>query len=412
MFKKLFSPVTFVLLMTTLAGCVPTSTRVSSAGAGTPIVQDYPTISAQATLAPTLAPAPTSTVASTKKSVPTTLPATPTTAPAVSMARIAVQLPDNSVQLVDANGSQTLLAKLDNQVDLSSILTTEGELDSPLYLLVTGNPSTVMQIDANGAKKIGWITGPLYGIAATSSRLAWGTADIHATMMAARIQVSKLDGTDVKAGLEEIYSGGPKSLHVVRWSRDGGKLYFSKEPLGIGGYILFAGLTDLWSLDASSGKTTELVPERSKNATACIDDLAPNEKLVADHCDLKTMRIINLVDNKSVVINPPSNVPQFGLVGGARFSPDSSRLAYALARHDSNNEQGWVALSDGLNGTSRFIATSPAKDYFWVAAWLDSDTIVLQSGMSPQGVWTVRADGSHLKRLADGIFLGIVGRSS
>lgn len=412
MIKKLFSLVTFVLLMTALVGCVPTSTRVSSAGAGTPIVQDYPTVSAQATLAPTLAPASTSTVAPTKKPVPTTLSATPTTAPTVSAARIAVQLPDNSVQLVDANGSQTLLAKLDNQVDLSSILATEGELDSPLYLPVTGNPSTVMQIDANGAKKLDWITGPLYGIAATSSQLAWGTADIRATMMAARIQISGVNGSGVKTGLEEIYKGVAQSLRVLRWSQDGTRLYFSKEPLGLGGYILFGGRTNLWSLDASSGRTTELVPERSKNAAACIDDLALNEKLVADHCDLKTMRIINLVDNKSVVINPPSNAPQFGLVGGARFSPDSSRLAYALARHDSNNEQGWVALSDGMNGTSSLIATSPAKDYFWVAAWLDSDTIVLQSGLSPQGVWTVRADGSHLKRLAGGIFLGIVGRSS
>jgi WD40-like Beta Propeller Repeat len=398
MFTKIFKSLFILMLVFLLAAC--------DGGAVAP----SPTLAPAPTSTPLAAP--TSTVAPTKKPVPTTLSATPTTAPAVSVARIAVQLPDNSVQLVDANGSQTLLAKLDNQVDLSSILATEGELDSPLYLPVTGNPSTVMQIDANGAKKLDWITGPLYGIAATSSRLAWGTADIRATMMAARIQISGVNGSGVKTGLEEIYKGVAQSLRVLRWSHDGTRLYFSKEPLGLGGYILFGGRTNLWSLDVSSGKATEVVHEIAPNAAVCIDDLSPDETQVADHCKVNGMEVINLTTKATRVITPPSDIPQFGVVGGARFSPDGSRLAYALARHDPSNEQGWVAVSEGTRGTSRLIATSPAKDYFWVAAWLDSDTIVLQSGMSPQGVWTVRADGSHLKRLADGIFLGIVGRSS
>ena len=405
MFKRFILLVAFLLLVTTLAGCVPTSTRVSSAGAGTPSVQDYSTVSAQATLAPTL-PLPSPTLAPAPTS-------TPLAAPTVPVVRIAVQLPDNSVRLMDANGGQTLLAKLNNQVDLSGILATEGKPDSALYLPVTGNPSTVMQIDANGAKKLDWITGPLYGIAGTSSQLAWGTADIRATMMAARIQISGLDGSGIKTALEETYSGvTPQDLRVLRWSQDGTRLYFSREPLGIGGYILFAGLTDLWSLDVISGKATEVVHKIAPNAAVCIDDLSSDGTQVADHCKVNGMEVINLTTKATRVIAPPSDIPQFGVVGGARFSPDGSRLAYALARRDPSNEQGWVAVSEGTRGTSRLIATSPAQDYFWVGAWLDSDTIVLQSGMSPQGVWTVHADGSHLKRLADGIFLGIVGRSS
>jgi len=80
----------------------------------------------------------------------------------------------------------------------------------------------------------------------------------------------------------------------------------------------------------------------------------------------------------------------------ARCSPDGSRLAYALARNDPNDEQGWVAVSDGLNGTSKLVATSPAKDYFEVSAWLDAATIVLQSATPPQRVWIVRDDvASH-----------------
>jgi hypothetical protein len=44
-----------------------------------------------------------------------------------------------------------------------------------------------------------------------------------------------------------------------------------------------------------------------------------------------------------------------------------------------------------------------------VVAWLDADTLVLQSGLQTPGVWIVRANGGHLKRLSDGIFVGVVG---
>jgi len=352
------------------------------------------------------------TVTPTAASRITVPPAPPTATPSpASTMRIVVQLPDNSVQLVDASGNKTPLAKLDGQVYLASIMPMGDESGSALYVPVTGMTPGVLRVDASGVQKLDWIKGLLNGIAANSSQLAWGTTDIRATMIA-RVQISKLDGTDVKTGLEEIYSGEPKSLHVVRWSRDGGKLYFSKEPLGIGGYILFAGLTNLWSLDVSSGKATEVVHKIAPNAAVCIDDLSPDETQVADHCKVNGMEVINLTTEATRVITPPSDIPQFGVVGGARFSPDGSRFAYALARRDPSNEQGWVAVSEGTRGTSRLIATSPAQDYFWVAAWLDSDTIILQSGtwrMTEQRVWSVRADGSNLRQLADGIFLGMVG---
>ena len=368
------------------------------------------------TLQPTQAPAPSHTpsalptriAAPTDKPASTAQPATPTVAPASPVARIAVQSPDNSVQLVDVSGNKVQLAKLDGQVDLTSLIPVVGESGSALYLPVTGSMPGAVRVDASGAQKLGWTEGPPYGIAASPSQLAWGMTDIRATMMAARIQISKLDGSDTRTALEEIYSGTQKSLHVMRWSRDGARLYFSKEPLGIGGYILFAGLTNLWSLDVSSGTVTELVHELAPNAAVCIDDLSPDEMQVVDHCNPDNLQVVNLTTGAGRVINPPANVPQFGAMGGARFSPDGSRLAFALARHDPSNEQGWVAVSDGTGGTSKLIATSPANDYFWVAAWQDSDTIILQSGMPPQGVWSVRADGTQLKRLADGIFLGRV----
>ncbi len=361
-------------------------------------------------------PAPTDTLAPTAAATPSAPPATPNRPPATSPpttaptpgAQIAVQMADNSVQVVGAGGNKTLLFNPNSPVDLSSIFPPGNVLGTSLYLPITGVQPTVMRVDTSGGQKLDWIKGPVYGIAVTSSHLAWGTADLNGAQPTSQLMLNALDGSQLKAGIKETYTGIPRVPRVVRWSRVGATVYFGKEPLGIGGYILFSGLTNLWSYDLNSGKTTELVHERSKNAAVCIDDLSPDEKLVADHCSPKNMELIDLTSGKAVVVQAPANVPDFGIVGGARFSPDSSRLAYALARRDPENEQGWVAITEALNGTSKLIATSPAKDYFAVTGWLDADTIILQSEGQTPGIWTVGANGSNLKRVSDGTFLGIV----
>ena len=81
MFKKLFSLTAFMLLVTTLAGCVPTSARVSSADAGTPIVQ---VIRVQTTPSPAeTATLPTPTAAALPATA-TLPPASPTKLPAIN----------------------------------------------------------------------------------------------------------------------------------------------------------------------------------------------------------------------------------------------------------------------------------------------------------------------------------------
>jgi hypothetical protein len=55
------------------------------------------------------------------------------------------------------------------------------------------------------------------------------------------------------------------------------------------------------------------------------------------------------------------------------------------------------------------IVTSEPGEWFSVAGWLSDDLLVLQSHHAgPSGwpaVWTVRADGSGLAKLAEGTFL-------
>ena len=119
------------------------------------------------------------------------------------------------------------------------------------------------------------------------------------------------------------------------------------------------------------------------------------------------MTFVNLANNAVTAITPPPEVNP-GLVGGARFSPDGSRIAYGLAKHDPENEQGWVAVTEGLTGKSKLVATSLPKDYLTVVGWLDNNTIVLQSGSLMQGVWLANANGGSLKRLIEGTFLAVI----
>jgi hypothetical protein len=219
-----------------------------------------------------------------------------------------------------------------------------------------------------------------------------------------KLVISGQGGEDSRTLLDSV---DPDRILVVgRWGFDRQSLYFSKEPLGLGGYILFGGASNLWVYDFNADSSQALVD--NPDNFICIDDLSPDETLLADHCALLVIGVTNLLVNEITVVDPPEELSQANVVGGARFSPDGQRLAFGIARNDPQDEQGWIAVSEDLDGGSRTIATAPPGDYFNVAAWLDGNTIVLQSWGQAPGVWVVGADGSGLQRLSDGIYLGLM----
>lgn len=355
------------------------------------------------TTAPTSAPASPTSVPATSTAAPTTQP---TGAPAA--VRIAVQMADRSIQFLDLSGNETLAYSAKDPVDLASIFPPGNVDGSTLYVPLSSSTPTVVRIDPAGAAPLSWIRVPVYGFAANSPMLAWGTADISAAQPSAQIMTGAPDGSGSKTVFKESYTGFPRVLRVMRWSRDGSRLFFGKEPIGLGGYILFSGLTNLWSLDPNSGQATELFHQADPKAAICIDDLSADEKLAADHCQIKSMQVTDIASHAVKAISAPANVADFATVGGARFSPDGTRLAYGLARNNPDNEQGWLAVADVASGKSTLMATSQAGDYFQVSAWLDANTLLLQSAGKVAGLWTVGADGSNLKRLGDGVFLGLL----
>jgi tricorn protease-like protein len=122
-----------------------------------------------------------------------------------------------------------------------------------------------------------------------------------------------------------------------------------------------------------------------------------------------------LSSGQTTTIQPPADVTGFSLVGSARFSPDLTRVAFALAKRDPENEQGWVAVSEGLSGGSKLIVTSQPGEYFTIAGWLNTDTLLLQSNQvtcttCATSLWTVGSDGAGLSKVTDGTFLTLVSR--
>jgi hypothetical protein len=355
---------------------------------------------------PTATSAPAQTETSAPPPTASAAPVTdaPPTAGPLEGARLVVAAPDRSVGLVDLAGEAHPLS----------------EAQAPLYALAyldpdPGAPARAYNFSSAGVFPVDVVQdvhqgfAAYIGPAAPQGRLAWETVapDAAGQSLISQIHVSSPDGSDARVVMEEAFQE-PRVLRVWRWAADGQRLYFSREPSGLGGYILFPGISNLWVLDVADGSTTELVPDRT-HSTICLDDLTPDGGLATHHCEPGLIGVRAVPGGSTTWIEPPADAPEFGAYGEARLSPDGTRVAFALARRDPENEQGWVAVSDGLEGGSRLVAASEAGDYFQVKQWLDGETLLLQSWGAAPGVWTVRADGSDLRRLADGTVIGVIG---
>jgi hypothetical protein len=342
--------------------------------------------------------------------------ATATITPVPLLPQLAVQLPDQSVWLYQPDGQSRLLtqANLSFTSPLYRYFAHQAAVNETLYLVADTADFTarVYSLSASGVTPLDFIEKIGEGFDVTVNtpvRVAWDTYTTETTLTS-QIFVSALDGTQPQAVLTE--SNSDRILVVAGWSRDGQQLYFSREPLGLGGYILFGGLSNLSVYTVADGSSQELISSEAAG-TICLDALspAPREHWVADHCATHTVAVRNLQTGERNELSPPAGLTEANFTGSARFSPDGTRVAYALARGEPENEQGWAAVSEGLSGGSHLIATGAPGGYFTVVGWLDANTVVLQFwGMtSPDvvaSVWLARADGTDVKHLADGSFLG------
>ncbi len=248
----------------------------------------------------------------------------------------------------------------------------------------------------------------------SSPRLAWATQNIGGDS-SSTIKISAPDGTQFDTILTQDATNPPMQLVVEFWSTDGQWLYFSKEPVGLGGYILFSGGSNLYKINIATKEVVEVIPQESSSAPqACLDAISADFRYVADHCSKNVITIRDLVNGSMGDVQPPVEASGFRSMGSARFSPSGNHLAFALARGEQDNEQGWVAVT-GLSGGSSVVMTSQVGSYYTVAGWLDDQTLLVQStnltDCSPycaSELWTVGMDGSNPQKVADGSFFAAV----
>jgi len=337
-----------------------------------------------------------------------TLPPTP--APSI---RVALRAPDGSIQIVASGVSFDPSAPAFD----SGLLPAGGYAGGTEFALDFTSGSQAQAMDASGTRSLSFVANPNYGLAVlpgSSPRLAWGT-QLDPGGTTTTLDSAAPDGSGATLLRSETVDANlPYELVAERWSADGGSLYYSKEPYGIGGYIPFPGASSLYRLDIASGNVTELIPfNMQAGPSLCYEALSADQRFLADHCTAQ-IRIHDLTSGSSTTIDLPAGASGYGTVGDPRFSPDNSRVAYALAKGDPSAEQGLVALSDGLSGASHVILTGQPGEAEHVLAWLNASTLLLQSdSMScsttcPSSLWTIGVDGSNLKKLSDGTYLNLV----
>jgi hypothetical protein len=334
--------------------------------------------------------------------------------------RVAVRAADNSVKFVDTGvtaGQSSLVPGL---------LPMGGAAGDTAYVLNFQDQPKAEAANAAGTTPLAFVDKPNYGLAvwpgqgAAGPRLAWATTPGGQAPLVTSLVMAAPDGSGLTTLVTETVQAGqpPYQLVAERWSPDGQSLYYSREPYGIGGYIPFAAASSLFRYNLADKSVTELIPfTPSGGKMLCLDDLLPDASLAVGHCgaDVKTIVVHPIGGGADQTITPPASVTGYNLVGGARFSPDGKRVAFAMAAADPSAEQGWVAVSDGLSGSSTLVTKSAAGTYFVVVGWLNANTLLIENNVlncNPDcvnSVWSVNLDGTHLTKLIDGTFLALVG---
>ena len=311
-----------------------------------------------------------------------------------------------------------------NPPTADALMPTAGVAQGQVYVYAYDSfhptPNILMSAD-DGMYQVGFIEGPDHTVAIWPGQgdyppqLAWSKQP-QGEGTDSEIWISDLGGTT----LRKVYSEPFNSNHMTHllaqgWSTDGQSLFFSREPMGMGGYYIFGGASSLYQLHLADGRVTpivEYVPDRS--TWLCLDALSPDRSWLAVHCRPSThIALRNLNGGTPTTISPPAEVGQDFITGSARFSPQGDRIAYALAIPNPDGEQGWVAVSDGLSGASHTVLEQ-AGGHYEVVAWLNDEILLVQwtpvpcgDGCAGEGLWTVGADGHGMTQVAQGSFVSL-----
>lgn len=228
-------------------------------------------------------------------------------------------------------------------------------------------------------------------------RIAWGTTafepnpagDTHI-----QVNVAHVDGTGAQILLDKRLADSVLP-QPVQWSRDGRYLYFTDEPYGIGGYILFWGGPDLQQVDLATGAITEILPDQG---CLCAMSLSPDGTLLAVITGIDPLELVlrNILDGTERRTQLESGHWQ---AGNIVWSPDGKSLMYTMAIGDPEKESYSIVRVDvGTLAQTVLIHDDPRL--LETIVWADAKTVWLNSVLG--GAWRMDADTGEATLVAEG----------
>jgi hypothetical protein len=212
------------------------------------------------------------------------------------------------------------------------------------------------------------------------------------------------DVVDVTAQAGQEFAFTP-----LRWGPDG-SLYYSRMPIGLGGFIPYLAFADLWRYEIPSGESNQVVPSPGPGRV-CLEELSADARLLASTCETGEIQVLDLSSDETTTISLPEGMGE-ALAGSVRFSPGGDRLVYGIFLGTPDEQSSAVAISEGLSGASTVIAESEAPGFYAPLAWLDEETVLVQFSpqdeSAPASLWALNADGSQFNQVVEGNFLGVM----
>lgn len=340
--------------------------------------------------------------------------------------------------IVAQDGGRLIQSDLQGQTTPFAVLPTEGDASRQAIVRAMAFGETVylhlgfldprfVEVGPAGMRTLDFIDAPAGDVTSFAvwpgadgqpGRVAWtGAISLERVWM----RSSRLDGSEEELLLEARYDEQANTDAVwqaLHYSEDGNTLYFSRQPAGIGGVILFGGYSSLWAYDVPTGEVQPIQPQSPCGSPLALEPLSPSGEWVPDQCG-EQLHLSNVQTGARLDVGPPAEVGEMGQFGGVVYSPDGRRYAYGIENGVSSGAftddpqvvQGWVAVAELGSNTSQTVVTSPAGSYFVVKAWLPGDVLVLQQDdrLAPgRSIWTVNVDGSMLQKVADGQFVAVL----
>jgi hypothetical protein len=210
------------------------------------------------------------------------------------------------------------------------------------------------------------------------SRIAWGTstldpADANATKIT--LNVANADGSDLKTVLDTSLKNQSILPQPLQWSPDGGRFYFTSEPYGIGGYILFSGGPDLSAVDVASGQITPILKNKG---CLCAMSVSPDGGTVAVVAGAGPLTLV-LHDVASGGERSAPIDPGHLQAGDLLWAPDGHSLVYTMAVSNYDNpdlEKYTVVRVDAASLKQTTLIPDDVQLPF-TALWPDSNMIWL-----------------------------------